>query len=149
MNLPALVIVASDHAGFPLKESVKKHLEDQGVEVTDVGAFSTDAVDYPAIIRKGCEVVLEEGVPGIIFGGSGNGEAMAANKLKGIRAAVCWNEESTKLARQHNDANVLSLGARLVQPELAHRLADLFLTTDFEGGRHIARVMDLDTPFSS
>ncbi len=142
------VVLASDHAGFPLKESVKKHLEERGITITDVGTFSTDSVDYPAIIRAGCEVVLKDNIPGIVFGGSGNGEAMAANKMRGIRAAVCYSEETARLARQHNDANVMSLGGRLIDPTLANQLVDIFLETEFEGGRHVARINDLDTPLS-
>ena len=102
------VVLASDHAGYTLKESVKKHLQEKGIDVIDVGTFSEESVDYPEIIRKGCAVVLEQEIPGIIFGGSGNGEAMAANKLKGIRAALCYSEETATLARTHNDANVMS-----------------------------------------
>lgn len=149
MSLPSRVALASDHAGYPLKEIVKKYLQEQGVECLDAGTFSEDPVDYPAIIRKGCEIVLKEGIPGIVFGGSGNGEAMAANKMKGIRAAVCYSEETARLAKSHNNANVMSLGARLMSPETALKLVDMFLQTPFEGGRHIARIHDLDTPFSS
>lgn len=143
------VVLATDHAGFHLKEEIKAYLEEKGLEVEDVGTHSTDPVDYPAIIRAGCQVVGDEGIPGIIFGGSGNGEAMAANKMRGIRAAVCWSEESARLARAHNDANVMSLGARLIEPDLARSLVDIFLTTPFDGGRHIARVADLDTPLDA
>jgi ribose 5-phosphate isomerase B len=139
------VALAADHAGFPLKESVRAHLQSQGIEPVDVGTYSTDPVDYPAVIRKGCQVVLDEKIPGIVFGGSGNGEAMAANKVRGIRAALCYSEETARLARQHNDANVMSLGGRLIEPELANRLVDIFLSTAFEGGRHIARINDLET----
>jgi ribose 5-phosphate isomerase B len=143
---PTRIALASDHAGYPLKESVKRHLESRGIAVTDVGTFSTDPVDYPAVIRKGCQVVLSEKIPGIVFGGSGNGEAIAANKVRGIRAALCYSEETARLGRQHNDANVMSLGGRLISPELANRLVDIFLETPFEGGRHLARINDLDVP---
>ncbi len=142
------VVVGSDHAGFLLKESVKKHLASKGIEVIDVGTHSEESVNYPPIIRSACDVVLKEGIPGFVFGGSGNGEAMAANKMKGIRAALCYNEETAVLARSHNDANVMSMGGRLTDPQLANRMVDLFLETPFEGGRHIARINDLDTPFS-
>jgi len=138
------VVLASDHAGFPLKEEIKKYLTEKGIDVVDEGTFSEEDVDYPAIIRKGCAVVLEQNIPGIIFGGSGNGEAMAANKVRGIRAALCYSKESTELARKHNDANVMSLGGRLTDLELAKELVDIFLSTDFEGGRHQKRVDDLD-----
>jgi ribose 5-phosphate isomerase B len=138
------VVLASDHAGFPLKEAVKKHLISKGIDVIDEGTFSDEPVDYPAMMRKGCAVVLEQKIPGIIFGGSGNGEAMAANKVRGIRAAVCYSPETARLARAHNDANVMSLGARLIEIPLALELVDIFLSVDFEGGRHVARVADLD-----
>ncbi len=138
------VVLASDHAGFPLKEKVKVHLRDAGIAVLDVGTNSEESVDYPAIMREGCAAVLAKNVPGIIFGGSGNGEAMAANKVRGIRAAVCWNEESARLARAHNDANVMSMGSRLVDHDLALSMVDVFLSTPFEGGRHERRIADLE-----
>ncbi len=117
--------------------------------MVDVGTHSEEQVDYPPIIREGCAEALKRGCMAIIFGGSGNGEAMAANKMLGIRAAVCYSEESTKLAREHNDANVLSLGGRLLDHNDALKFVDLFLTTPFEGGRHTKRVEDLDTPLSA
>jgi ribose 5-phosphate isomerase B len=138
------VVLASDHAGYVLKEKVKKHLEEKGVEVIDVGTHGEESVDYPPIIRKGCERALREGAVGIVFGGSGNGEAMAANKLRGIRAALCYNEENTRLARAHNDANIMSLGSRLTDHALAVKLVEIFLSTPFEGGRHARRVADLE-----
>ncbi|HAI98948.1 TPA: ribose 5-phosphate isomerase B [Candidatus Peribacteria bacterium] len=144
MKLPPRVALAADHAGFPLKEAIKKYLTSKGVDVIDSGTFSEESVDYPAIIRKGCAVVLEQGIFGIIFGGSGNGEAMAANKVRGIRAALVYSDETARLARAHNDANVMSLGDRLTKEEDAKRFTDIFLTTDFEGGRHVKRVQDLD-----
>lgn len=144
MEKPKRVILAADHAGFQLKEAVKAHLQSHGIDTIDVGTFSEEPVDYPAIIRKGCAAVLEQGAPGIVFGGSGNGEAMAANKVRGIRAAVVYSDETAKLARAHNDANVMSLGGRLTKPKDALRFVDLFLATDFEGGRHAKRVKDLE-----
>ena len=140
------IVLGSDHAGYTLKESVKEHLRQKGIDTIDVGTFSVDPVDYPAVIRKACAVVLEQEIPGFIFGGSGNGEAMAANKVRGIRAALGYSEETTRLARAHNDANVLSLGGRLTDPVLANKMVDTFLETPFEGGRHVPRVNDLDTP---
>lgn len=140
------IVLASDHAGFPLKETLKTYLISKGYEVIDVGTHSEEPVDYPAIIRQGCEVVLKEGIPGIVLGGSGNGEAMAANKVKGIRAALCYSLETARLARAHNDANVMSLGGRLTDAELAKHLVDTFLSTSFEGGRHEKRIADLETP---
>ncbi|MBU0766519.1 ribose 5-phosphate isomerase B [Patescibacteria group bacterium] len=144
MELPQRIVLATDHAGFPLKEAIKEHLISKGIDVIDVGTFSEESVDYPEVIRKGCAAVLEEECLGIIFGGSGNGEAMAANKVRGIRAALVYSEESAQLARSHNDANVMSLGGRLVDHEDAKKFVDIFLSTDFEGGRHEKRVKDLE-----
>ncbi len=144
MLLPPRVVLGTDHAGFRLKEAVKAHLSAKGVDVIDEGTFSEESVDYPVFIRKACAVVLEQGVPGIVFGGSGNGEAMAANKVPGIRAALCYSKETATLARQHNDANVMSLGGRVTPTPLALELVDLFLTTPFEGGRHVRRISDLE-----
>jgi ribose 5-phosphate isomerase B len=144
MQLPKRAALASDHAGFKLKEAVKTHLVAKGIEPVDVGTHSEESVDYPAIIRAGCEIVLKEGIPGFVFGGSGNGEAMAANKVHGIRAALCYSEETARLARAHNDANVMSMGGRLTDPALALKMVDIFLTTDFEGDRHARRIADLE-----
>lgn len=138
------VALGTDHAGFPLKEIIKKHLSDQGIDVIDEGTFSEEPVDYPAIIRKACAVVVEQGCPGIVFGGSGIGESIAANKVRGIRAAHCSTVEDAELSRKHNDANVLSLGGRMLKPDLAKKMVDAFLGTEFEGGRHVARIKDLE-----
>lgn len=139
------IALASDHAGYRLKEVIKVYLSEKGIDVTDVGTFSDESVDYPEIMRKGCAVVLEQDCMGIIFGGSGNGEAMAANKVKGIRAALCYSEETARLARAHNNANVMSLGARLTDEDTAKKLVDIFLETDFDGDRHQRRIDDLET----
>lgn len=144
MDYPQRVVLASDHAGYPLKEAVKQHLIQKGVDVIDTGTFSEEPVDYPAIIRKGCAVVLEQHCPGIVFGGSGNGEAIAANKVAGIRAALVYSAEIAELARSHNDANVMSLGGRFTKAKEAVQFTDIFLTTDFDGGRHQERVDDLE-----
>src|SRR3989339_2159109 len=144
MKPPPRVVLASDHAGYALKEEIKKYLIGKGIDVIDEGAFSEESVDYPAVMRRGCAVALEQNIPGILFGGSGNGEAMAANKVRGIRAALVYSEETARLARAHNDANVMTLGGRLTTPEDALRFVDLFLQTDFEGGRHLKRVQDLE-----
>lgn len=138
------VVLATDHAGYALKEAVKAHLLQAGVDIVDVGTFSAEPVDYPAIIRRGCAAALEDHVPAIVFGGSGIGEAIAADKVRGIRAARCVDEEDARLARAHNDANVLSLGGRVLDPATACRMADIFLHTPFEDGRHAARVTDLE-----
>lgn len=145
MTTSKRIILATDHAGFPLKESVKAHLIEKGLDVVDEGTFSEEPVDYPAIIRRGCAVVLRDKAPGIIFGGSGIGEAIAANKVRGIRAARCCTKEDAELCRKHNDANVMSLGGRMLDATLANEMVDLFLETEFEGGRHTARVNDLET----
>ena len=145
VELPKHIVLAADHAGYPLKEVVKAYLAEKGIDCTDVGTFSEESVDYPAIMRKGCAAVLEYDCFGIIFGGSGNGEAMAANKVKGIRCALCYSEETARLARAHNNANVMSLGARLTDEETAKKLVDVFLSTDFDGERHARRVEDLET----
>ena len=138
------VALGTDHAGYTLKEVLKKHLLSKGIDVLDQGTFSETPIDYPAIIRKACAVVLEQNCPGIVLGGSGIGESIAANKVRGIRAARCCTVDDAKLSRQHNDANVLSLGGRLLDPELARKMVDAFLETEFEGGRHVARVGDLE-----
>jgi ribose 5-phosphate isomerase B len=138
------IVFATDHAGYSLKEILKEYLTKKGVDVVDLGTFSEDPVDYPEIIRKGAAAVLEYGCVGIFLGGSGNGEAMAANKVKGIRAALVWSEETAKLAREHNDANVMCLGGRLTDEKDAKKFVDVFLATKFEGGRHQKRVEDLE-----
>lgn len=138
------IVFATDHAGYSLKEILKEYLTKKGVDVVDLGTFSEDPVDYPEIIRKGAAAVLEYGCVGIFLGGSGNGEAMAANKVTGIRAALVWSEEIAKLAREHNDANVMCLGGRMTSSEDAKRFVDVFLSTKFEGGRHEKRIQDLE-----
>lgn len=135
------ISLGSDHAGFKLKERVKALLLEFGHEVNDVGTTSEEPVDYPLFIRPAAELVAAgECERGIVFGGSGNGEAMTANKVHGVRCALCWSLESARLARQHNDANVLSLGERLIEEGLALEIVRVWLTTSFEGGRHERRV---------
>ncbi len=139
-----LVVIGSDHAGFSLKGAVARHLLDGGHEVDDLGTFSEEPVDYPPICAEvGRRVVQGYGDLGIVIGGSGQGEAMAANKVHGVRAALCHDEYTARLARRHNDANVLSLGARVVATVLALDIVDVFSTTVFEGGRHTARLDEL------
>ena len=139
------ISLGTDHAGFHLKEKVKALLESLGHEVMDFGTFSEEQVDYPKFVRPAAEAVARgECERGIVFGGSGNGEAMAANKVRGVRCALCWNEEVARLSRQHNDANVLSLGERVIPEEVALALVRVWLTTPFEGGRHAARIAQLD-----
>ena len=139
------IALGTDHAGFRLKEKVKELLESLGHEVRDFGTFNEEPVDYPVFVRRAAESVpAGECDRAIVFGGSGNGEAMAANKVRGVRCALCWNEEVARLSRQHNDANVLSLGERVIPEETVLALVRVWLTTDFEGGRHANRIAQLD-----
>ncbi len=139
------VVLGTDHAGFALKEELKAYLMGKGYDVIDTGASTLDPDDsYVPIMRRAAEEVVARGVSGIILGGSGNGEAIVANKQPGIRAAVCYSEEITRLARTHNDANIMSIGARFMNTETAKKLVDIFLETPFEGGRHTARVRDIE-----
>lgn len=139
------IALGTDHAGFRLKEKVKALVESLGHEVHDFGTFSEEAVDYPVFVRPAAEAVARgECERGIVFGGSGNGEAMTANKVRGVRCALCWNEEVAQLSRQHNDANVLSLGERVIPEETALAVVRVWLTTEFEGGRHARRIAQLD-----
>ena len=139
------ISLGTDHAGFRHKEAVKALLMSLDHEVIDFGTNSEDAVDYPVFVRPAAEAVAKgECDRGIVFGGSGNGEAMVANKVRGVRCALCWSEESARLSRQHNDANVLSLGQRLVPEELALQIVRIWLTTEFEGGRHAKRIAQLE-----
>lgn len=140
------IALGTDHAGYPLKEAVKRFLTEQGHEIQDFGAFSDESSDYPVFVRPAAEAVAKgQAERAIVFGGSGNGEAIVANKVRGIRCAVCWNIESTELSRRHNDANVLSLGARLVPEDLALEMVKLWLETPFDGGRHLRRIQQIET----
>ena len=135
------IAIASDHAGFDYKEQIKPLLQKLGHEVRDFGTNSNEPVDYPLFIRPAAEAVARgECERGIVLGGSGNGEAIVANKVKGIRCALCWNVESARLSRQHNDANALSLGQRLIALETALEIVKIWLATPFEGGRHERRI---------
>jgi ribose 5-phosphate isomerase B len=135
------IALGSDHAGFPYKEKIKSHLIALGHEVKDFGTESDAPVDYPLYIRPAAQSVAKgESERGIVLGGSGNGEAIVANKVHGVRCALCWTEQTAIWGRQHNDANVLAIGERTIPAELALRIVDLFLTTPFEGGRHLHRV---------
>jgi ribose 5-phosphate isomerase B len=138
------LVIGSDHAGFALKQEVVRHLEQGGHQVEDVGTYSEEPVDYPPICADVARrVVRGDGDLGMVIGGSGQGEAIAANKVRGARAALCHDEYTARLARRHNDANVLSVGARIVATELTLDILDVFLATSFEGGRHVARIEEL------
>ncbi|MFI5151565.1 MAG: ribose 5-phosphate isomerase B [Bacteroidia bacterium] len=141
-NLTGLKIaIGSDHAGFLLKEKLRSYLEKKNILVVDCGCFSEERADYPDFGHRVATEVEEGGCEiGLIMCGSGNGINMAANKHAGIRSALCWNEEIAKLARLHNDANVLALPARFMEEEEAIRCVNTFLTTSFEGGRHADRI---------
>lgn len=139
------IAIASDHAGYRYKEAIKGHLTELGHEVLDFGTDSEKSTDYPAHIQPAARaVVAGECDRVIVLGGSGNGEAMAANRFEGVRCALCWDETTARLSRQHNDANGLSLGQRLISIERAFDIVDLWLSTEFEGGRHIRRIQMID-----
>jgi len=137
--------IGSDHAGFEYKEKIKAHLQAAGHEVKDFGTYSNARCDYPTYIRPvALAVASGEMERGIVLGGSGNGEAIVANRVRGIRCGLCWDLRSARLCREHNDANVLSLGQRMMAIEEALEIVDLFLSTPFEGGRHADRIKMID-----
>ena len=142
------IVLATDHAGFELKEHVKNMLLNKGIEIKDFGAYSYDSQDdYPDFILPAAQYIADNNFVGIIFGGSGQGEAIAANRIKGIRAAVFYNgpDEIVQLSKLHNNANVLSIGARFVNQSRAEEIIDLWLSTSFEEGRHQQRIEKLDS----
>ena len=135
------IALGTDHAGFKLKETIKVYLKNEGYNIADYGTHSEEGVDYPDFIRPASEsVATGECDLGIVFGGSGNGEAMVANKVRGIRCGLCWNEESARLAKKHNDANVISIGARMVPEEEGIKIVHAWLNANFDGGRHQRRI---------
>ena len=139
------IAIASDHAGYLYKEKIKEFLASKGHSVKDFGTNSEESVDYPLYIRPAAEAVARgEYDQGIILGGSGNGEAMVANKVRGIRCAVCWNKDSARLAREHNNANIISLGQRMMSIETALEVVDTWLSAAFEGGRHERRIEQIE-----
>ena len=135
------IAIASDHAGFDYKEKIKQFLTDVGHEVTDFGTDSSASCDYPDFIHPAAQSVVDGTCErGIVLGGSGNGEAIAANKVKGVRCGLAWDLRSARLCREHNDANVLSLGQRMMAIEEAFEIVELWLATEYEGGRHQKRI---------
>lgn len=139
--MPNRIAIGSDHAGYEAKELAKRELEALGVEIVDKGTGSLESVDYPDFgAAVGRAVAGGEVERGVLICGSGIGISMAANKVPGVRAALCWNEETARLAREHNDANILCFGARFIEPELAARMVRIFMETKFAGGRHQQRV---------
>jgi ribose 5-phosphate isomerase B len=140
------IAIGSDHAGFEYKGKIITFLQKLGHEVKDMGTDSDAAVDYPLFIRPVAEAVARgEFERGIVLGGSGNGEAIVANRVRGVRCALCWNVESARLGRQHNNANVISLGQRMMTPEMALEIVKMWLDTPFEGGRHQRRIDEIDS----
>lgn len=141
------IAIGADHAGFRYKEILKKALAARGHDVVDFGTDSEAPVDYPRFMRPVAEAVARgECARGIVLGGSGNGEAIVANRVPGVRAPLCWNRETARLGREHNDANGLALGARMIDQELALEIVRIWLDTPFEGGRHLARIRKIDDP---
>jgi ribose 5-phosphate isomerase B len=139
------IALAADHAGFEEKEKIKKTLDELGVEYEDMGTHSPDSVDYPDFARKVGEAVANGDVDqGLLLCGSGTGMAISANKVHGVRAAVAWNEEIARLAREHNNANVLALAARYTSPEEMDKIVRAWFGADFEGGRHERRVEKIE-----
>lgn len=135
------IAMGSDHAGFDLKEKIKSQLENEGHFIDDFGTYSDESVDYPDYVHPVAKAVENKDYDfGILVDGSGNGSSIAANKHKSIRAAICWNEMLAKLARSHNDANILCLAGRFIDYELAREIVEVFLKTKFDGGRHQRRV---------
>jgi ribose 5-phosphate isomerase B len=143
--MPFTIAIGSDHAGYKYKEVIKAFLLAEGHTVRDCGTDSEQPCDYPDFIRPVAEAVARGEVQrGIVLGASGNGEAMVANRLKGVRCALCWNEEVARLGRAHNDANCLSIGERTISQDLALKIVAIWLTTPFDGGRHLARIRKID-----
>lgn len=139
------IAIGSDHAGFEYKESIKGLLLKLGHEVSDFGTFSSERVEYPVFIRPAARAVASgECERGIVLGGSGNGEAIVANKVKGIRCTLCWSHDTARWAREHNDSNVLAIGQRTIPEELALEIVQIWLNTPFEGGRHISRIQQIE-----
>ena len=135
------IAIGSDHAGYEDKEKIKRQLEEIGVEYEDVGTTSTESTDYPIYAKAVAEKVAKGEVEhGILVCGTGNGMQIAANKVRGVRAALAWNEETARLAREHNDSNVLSIPARMISPEEVSKVVKSYLEAKFEGGRHARRV---------
>ena len=136
-----MIAIGCDHGGFELKEHIKKHLDEIGEEYKDYGTYSEESVDYPDCAAPVCEAVLaKEADCGMLFCGTGIGISIAANKYKGIRAALCSDVYSAKMAKQHNNAQIICMGGRVTGPDLACMIADTWLGTEFEGGRHLERV---------
>jgi len=141
------ISLGCDHAGFAYKEEIKKFLTAAGHEVVDFGTHSREKTDYPVFIRPAAQAVSSgQCERGIVLGGSGNGEAIAANRFHGVRCALCWNLETARLGRAHNDANMISIGERMISLDTALGIVKVWLETPFEGGRHVQRIKMIDEP---
>jgi ribose 5-phosphate isomerase B len=139
------ISIGTDHAGFPLKAPIIKFLEEQGHSVIDCGCHTDASCDYPDFIRPAAVAVAEGRADcGIVLGGSGNGEAIVANKVKGVRCGLCWDEWSAEMTKLHNNANCIAIGARPVNEALALKIVNIWLTTEFEGGRHARRIEKIE-----
>jgi ribose 5-phosphate isomerase B len=140
------IALGTDHAGYQLKEVIKAHLKLKDYDIVDCGTYSEEPVDYPDYVRPAAlSVAKGKSDFGIVFGGSGNGEAMVANKVKGIRCGLCWNEESARLTKEHNNANVIALGGRMVSEVDAVQIIDAWLEAEYQGGRHQNRIDKIET----
>jgi len=145
MSKTLTVSIGTDHAGFPLKAPIIGFLRDRGHEVLDYGCYTDERCDYPDYIRPAAEAIASGKADcGIVLGGSGNGEAIVANKVIGVRCGLCWNEWSAQMTKEHNDANCIALGARVVSEELALKIVGTWLDAEFEGGRHANRVAKIE-----
>ncbi len=141
------IALGTDHAGFEYKERIKMFLTAAGHDVVDFGTHSAETTDYPLFVRPAAEAVGSGKCDrGIVLGGSGNGEAITANRVRGVRCALCWSVETARLARAHNDANMISLGERMISIDTALAIVKVWLETAFEGGRHIRRIEMIDNP---
>ena len=139
------IAIGTDHAGFPLKEPIRNLLESKGIIILDVGCFDTNSCDYPDFIKPAAEkVAYGEADRAIVLGGSGNGEAITANKVKGIRCALCYNLWTAEMASKHNNANCIAIGSRATSEELSLQIIEKWLSTKFEGGRHLNRIEKIE-----
>ncbi|MBN2422993.1 ribose 5-phosphate isomerase B [Candidatus Woesearchaeota archaeon] len=142
-----MLFIGSDHGGYKLKEEICNYLDEKKIKYNDLGTYSEESCDYPDIAKKVCEDVVKNNGQGILVCGTGIGMSMSANKYKGIKAALCWNEFTAEMSRKHNNANVLCLGGRVLEKEMALKIVEIFLNTGFEAGRHerrIAKVMEIE-----
>ena len=146
MNKHKLTVsIGTDHAGFPLKAPIIQLLKERGHEVLDCGCNSPESCDYPDFVRPAAELIASGKADyGIVLGGSGNGEAIVANKVKGVRCGICWNEWSAQMTKKHNNANCIAIGSRAVTEELALKMVSIWLDTEFEGGRHQIRIEKIE-----